>query len=502
MKNKNSHLAALILLLLIVVQWACAAPGAFPPTLSTTQVETLPATTPPTSTMEPPTHSAIAPTPSASPPTPSPTPTNPPPLPRTHYTIFADFDYSSHTLSVFQEVNYQNQTSKVLDEVVFVVEPARYAGAFSLSELWWGDEQTAAAYWKGRVLHLPLAKPLAPGERAGVKMAYELQLPNREGIFGYTKRQTNVGDWYPLIPPYLDHEGWLVHDPNYYKFGTLGEHLVYESADFEVTINLGKSGEDVTVVGSAPVVVRDEKYYFQTQAARNFTFSASTEYVIRETAQDGVTIRSVFFPEDVVAGEAVLTIAQESLRIYGDRFMPYQHESFTVVESLFPDGMEFDGLVYVGSEYYRSYDSTPYNYLTLITAHETAHQWWYGLVANDQALEPWLDEILATYSELIYLENAHPDAASWWFDFRVSAYAPQGWVNSTIYDFDDFRPYINAVYLRGATFLGELRKTMGDEAFFAFLAKYIEENLHKIAEGEDFLEGLEEYDTLIGAYFR
>jgi hypothetical protein len=32
-------------------------------------------------------------------------------------------------------------------------------------------------------------------------------------------------------------------------------------------------------------------------------------------------------------------------------------------------------------------------------AHETAHQWFYSLVGNDQARDPWLDEGLATWAE-------------------------------------------------------------------------------------------------------
>ncbi|RLD07372.1 MAG: hypothetical protein DRI56_06780 [Chloroflexota bacterium] len=445
---------------------------------------------------------------------PSPTPTeSPTPLPisptattippRTLYKINANLDYAGHRLGVSQEVYYVNSSNHQLRELVFVVEPNRHAGAFELFDLTWGDGRSIEDYvFEGGILRLALLEPLVPGGGVSVKLAYALHIPQREGTFGYTKRQTNLGDWYPFVAPYNDERGWLAHEPNYYSHGTLGEHLVYESADFEVSLNLGEEAESVILAASASADVRDGVYYFQAQSARNFTFSASPEYVVREVEWNGVTIQSVFFAEDAVAGEAVLTIAQESLAIYGEVFTPYQHGSFTVVEALFPDGMEFDGLVYVGSEYYRSYNSTPYNYLTLITAHETAHQWWYGLVGNDQALEPWLDEILATYTEQIYLEHAYPYAAGWWFNFRVAAYKPKGWVNSTIYDFDGFRPYVNAVYLRGATFLSELRASMGDEAFFAFLAAYAKSNTHEIAEGDDFWALLEGHEALVAQYFK
>ena len=42
-----------------------------------------------------------------------------------------------------------------------------------------------------------------------------------------------------------------------------------------------------------------------------------------------------------------------------------------------------------------------------VIVHETAHQWWYGLVGNDQIDEAWLDESLATYSEVIYTSEIY-----------------------------------------------------------------------------------------------
>jgi aminopeptidase N len=34
-----------------------------------------------------------------------------------------------------------------------------------------------------------------------------------------------------------------------------------------------------------------------------------------------------------------------------------------------------------------------------VEAHEIGHQWFYGLVGNDQGRDPWLDEGLATWAE-------------------------------------------------------------------------------------------------------
>jgi aminopeptidase N len=49
----------------------------------------------------------------------------------------------------------------------------------------------------------------------------------------------------------------------------------------------------------------------------------------------------------------------------------------------------------------------------VVIVHETAHQWWYSMVGNDQILEPWLDESLADYSEVVYYdEKSGPEALS------------------------------------------------------------------------------------------
>jgi aminopeptidase N len=168
------------------------------------------------------------------------------------------------------------------------------------------------------------------------------------------------------------------------------------------------------------------------------------------------------------------------------------------VEADFLDGMEEDGLYFLGSEYFSAYTGDPASYLVALSAHETAHQWWFAMVGNDQAHAPWLDEALSTYSECLFYEQEYPDLVDWWWQTRVQAYSPQGKVDSTIYDFNTFRPYVNAVYLRGAIFLEELRQTIGDEAFFDFLRGYfntIQKSDLALTDANQFWDILSQYTT-------
>ena len=168
-----------------------------------------------------------------------------------------------------------------------------------------------------------------------------------------------------------------------------------------------------------------------------------------------------------------------------------------MVQADFNHGMEYEGLYFQSRGFFDTYNGSEQSYLVTIAAHETAHQWWYGQVANDQALEPWLDEALCTFSELIYYEKLYPDSVDWWWTTRVNYYEPSGVINRSIYDYseytDQYLAYRNATYLQGAKFLDDLRKVMGDETFFVFLREYAGQYKNQITTGEDFFSLLNSY---------
>ena len=134
--------------------------------------------------------------------------------------------------------------------------------------------------------------------------------------------------------------------------------------------------------------------------------------------------------------------------------------------------MEYDGLYFLSRGFYNLYGGNPQGYLAAIASHETAHQWWYAQLMDDQALEPWLDEPLATYCEYIFYKNLYPDYLKWWWNYRVDYYDPAGKINLQLYDYTSYLDYRNAVYLNGAHFLDDLRTLVGDDRFYAFLHYY------------------------------
>ncbi len=397
------------------------------------------------------------------------------------YTLDARLDYVAHSLAVDETILYQNNNGVILTDLVLAVEPNLWKGSFVLGGLLVNGQDPGKLDLSGDKLLVPLETPLNPGAGLTLSLQYDLHLPPADihHVYGFNSRQINLVDWYPFIVPYSG--GWILHQP-----ANVGEHLAYDVADFNVTVTQVDHAAPVVLAASSPAELSTAGWRYSLQNVRTFALSASPDYKTLTTTNTGVTITSYYFAEDKIPANAVLDATDKALKTYGEIFGPYPHSSLGIVESPFFDGMEYDGLYFLSQDYYASYDGTGLNNLVDIAVHETAHQWWFGMVGNDQAMEPWLDEALATYSEELFYEKNYPQISTWWF-FRVESFSPAGWVDTDIYDGINFRTYANAVYLRGAQFLEALRIRIGDPAFFAFLKDYASQMSGKACDGKRFL---------------
>jgi hypothetical protein len=131
--------------------------------------------------------------------------------------------------------------------------------------------------------------------------------------------------------------------------------------------------------------------HWRAEAVRDFAIAAGRLQLVRRVAHApdpvDVTIaieKGVSVDAEAAADEAVLAI-EHLARLYG----AYPWPGFTVAygPDIESEGIEYPTLVFEGAD--RN---------GLITAHETAHQWFYSLVGNDQARDPWLDEGFASWA--------------------------------------------------------------------------------------------------------
>jgi hypothetical protein len=434
-------------------------------------------------------------------------------LDTTHYALDVDLDYPDQVVKADELISIPHPGNDSLVGIVLVVPPANWRDVFLLDDLTSPSHSISEYFLEGIQLKIFFEEPgWEPGEVLELQIQFTLELPEQgtgaelgHTPFGYLDRSINLVDWFPMVPPFTVDGGWLIHPP--WKFG---EFLVYPNADYEVKLRT-EDPELVVAASTLPFEVKDGSRRYRLENARNFVFSISPDYQILEGDAGETRVLGYFYSQDSVAGRAAFDATREAILLFSTLYGAYKQESISVVQADFYGSIEYQGLFFLNQSWYQLYNNTDRSFLVLIAVHETAHQWWYGQVANDQALEPWLDEALCTFSELAYIQNLNPGDESWWWKTRVENYQPNGRINRSIYQYenedDPYLAYRNATYLQGVKFLSALKNEIGEDLFYDFLRDYVQRYQNQIATGEDFFDLLGEYVDLdeldwMGEYFQ
>ena len=104
--------------------------------------------------------------------------------------------------------------------------------------------------------------------------------------------------------------------------------------------------------------------------------------------------------------------------------------------------------------------------LRYLVSHETAHQWFYGLVGNDQARQPFADEAAADFMAREITGTRRGSRCST---------AP---LDRTIYGYSS-TCYYEVVYIQGGNLINEARRRMGSTAFWAAMREYVADHRYR-----------------------
>jgi aminopeptidase N len=205
-------------------------------------------------------------------------------------------------------------------------------------------------------------------------------------------------------------------------------------------------------------------------------------YELVELAAGGVVQRAAIPP----AARALFThdfgrhgqIMEALQRLFG----PYPFREYVVVvaDDDLDDPVEAQGMAVFGRNHLdgrRTHER--------LVAHELAHQWFGNSLTVADWRHIWLNEGFATYAEWLWSGvsgdlPADALAAQWYA--RVAA-LPR---DVTVADPGVARMFDPLVYKRGALTVHALRKTIGDEPFFALLRSWVAEHRHATVTTEQF----------------
>jgi Peptidase family M1 domain len=317
---------------------------------------------------------------------------------------------------------------------------------------------------------LVVKRAVATGETVVVSMTWRLHLPS--GAFDrlYGGSVARLGSFFPLLA-WNPAEGWLTDPPSAIGWETWTSPV----ADFDVKVTAPRG---LQVFASGTHVAKGR---WQAHAVRDFALAVGRFTVVRGTAAAPGRVRLIVAVERrrLASARRFLAWTQAALESHARRVGPYPWRTFTLV------GMDMDHFSYEYPTLVFESTSSPTPPRSDV-AHELAHQWFYSLVGNNQARDPWLDEALATWGATRFshtlpqvLTSPLPDPVrnqlgqpmSFWDSFEIGV-------------------FVDGVYTQGVQALASLG---GPEAVDCALRLYATDNAYEIAEPRDLLRALEAF---------
>jgi len=211
----------------------------------------------------------------------------------------------------------------------------------------------------------------------------------------------------------------------------------------------------------------------------------------------------VYYVERGREAEAERTLARtpEMLELFSQRFgvaYPYPRYSQVFVADFIFGGMEnTSATTLTDSILLDERAALDYDADALI-AHELAHQWFGDLVTCRDWGEGWLNEGFATYAEYLWREHHEGrDAADLELEQWAESYFGEDSARyrrtiATKYYDEPLDIFDHHLYEKGGRVLHMLRDVLGDAAFWAALAHYLEKHRLGVVESRDLARAVEE----------
>lgn len=467
-----------------------------------------------------------------------------------NYTIHVELNDQKHFLTGFETIQYTNNSPDRLTSLYFHLWPNAYKNnqtalareqmkvqgkhhLFSVeSQRGYIDSLNfrvngEKVQWEYHPDHidicrLTLNEPLQSGETITITTPFRVKIPLAvTSRMGHIDQFYQITQWYPK-PAVYDQKGW--HPMPY-----LDQAEFYsEFGSFDVSITIP---ENYVVAASGKLQTQSEikwlndkadrtarSYYFDRDALENppsrrnkktirftiknahdFAWSASKKFqVLKDSIKLASTDKKVtswafFFNTHASLWKNAPEHINQAIQYFSDRYGNYPYNEFKAVQSI-PDamaaGMEYPGMAFVGQSI------NEFN-LEEIIAHETAHNWFYGMLGFNERAYPYLDEGLSTFSESRYLDEQFKNDLKLYQTLGFS----NGWAGFLGFHFMDHD------YLNELLYLFKARKNI-DQPLNLSSKQFSESNYKAIAYGKstksfDYLMhylGEDQFDSIMAGF--
>ncbi|MEM9291286.1 MAG: M1 family aminopeptidase [Acidobacteriota bacterium] len=260
---------------------------------------------------------------------------------------------------------------------------------------------------------LPLPQPVPPGGSVTIEIQWSAQVPRTVARTGRRGENYFLAHWLPKVGVFEGEEGWncLPFDVSTEFFSDFGTYDVRLTLPQRFVV--GATGRRVT---QTPSLNGQITHRFVEADIHGFTWTASPDYLELEQRFEviglpPVQMRLLLQPEHRDQAQRHFDATAATLELYGRWYGPYPYPQITIVDPAFGTrfgGMEYPTIFTSGSSWLNPQGGgSPEG----VTIHEAGHQFWYGIVANNEFEHAWLDEGLNTFSTARVYEEAFGERA-------------------------------------------------------------------------------------------
>lgn len=405
------------------------------------------------------------------------------------YQIVGSVDPSTRTWQATQTVTFRNQSGGALSKLYFrlLANLPDVGGSLTMSSASVNGKTVVIKYEANRYLaRLDLATPLPTNATVTVVLKFVTTAANNggENVFGTLNSDGQtlaLAMAYPLLANYTNGV-WDTAVPN-----TNGDIVTSPVAWYDVTLTTPRT---YTVVSTGTAISSTSSGTNQTVRIvsglqRDFAL-AVTKLASLSAVVDGSKI-SVYYPNgNLKGGQATLKYASQALHFFNTTYgqYPYNELDIVTVNAGTFEGIELPGFILMEQQFF----NTSSSYESLVV-HEVAHQWFYGIIGNDVQNHAWVDEGLATYSQVLYQEALHgaqagADEKSIFVDDynTLKAKKKDGAIDRPISTMSSYQ-YGALSYSKAALYIDAIRTKLGAKLFTKALQTYFTNNRYALVDG-------------------
>lgn len=313
----------------------------------------------------------------------------------------------------------------------------------------------------GQTLQITLPRVLAKHGHVSVHTRYRATL--LDTVTGHDwlwSRKDGVASVYRSIP-------WLSARKSFQR-NNIGDPFVTPVAS-SVTVTFTAAAAVTFAATGQKVDSSGRDVTYRAHNVRDFNFSASRNYVsLGGKTLDGRTrLRVLTQWASTAQQRRILDVAQRAIAQYDTWVGLLPCPLLTIAETAGGSAMESPCLIWIPRDAGANVD--------YLVAHELGHQWFYGVVGNDQAADPFLDEAMTDFLARTFLHQLR------------ATRCPLDRLDRSIYDYVG-ACYYETIYIQGSKFMTRLKMTMGHRLFWHTLRQFWADNSYTVSSTFKLLE--------------